>query len=88
MNSLNSLVTKVNTYSMKNLSRNAMLMKRVAVYITRMLRVFGLVSHIGRERGEGERGRGGREGRGGRVRKKEGVGEGTQSEGATSSTTN
>ena len=67
MNSLNSLVTKVNTYSMKNPSRNAMLMKRVAVYITRMLRVFGLVSHIGRERGSGEReGRGESENEGGK----------------------
>lgn len=44
MNSLNTLVTKVNAYSMKNPSRNALLMKRVAVYITKMLRVFGVVT--------------------------------------------
>lgn len=44
MDSLNYLVTKVNTYSMKNPTRNAMIMKRVAVYITKMLRIFGVVS--------------------------------------------
>eukprot|EP00761_Pharyngomonas_kirbyi_P014650 gb/GECH01014680.1/.p1 GENE.gb/GECH01014680.1/~~gb/GECH01014680.1/.p1 ORF type:complete len:1220 (+),score=272.25 gb/GECH01014680.1/:1-3660(+) len=44
MNALLSLVSKANAYGKGNSDRKALLLRKIAVYITRMLRIFGVIT--------------------------------------------